>query len=470
MPKNKVIFRFNEDTIDLVLMEYKFNKTILKNHKTLAVKVENNSMYSNEKTIMDSKLFIEENNVVSKMAIVILALDGVITRLVETPYMKKKELQSFIKNNINDYFTVNMQDYYYDYRIVEVSSDKVKKFSLLLAVIPKTKLNDIHGYLEKLEVKIEKITIYPECIANLLKKREDNSIAIVDFVKDGNNITILNGNKLFLHSSSHVYGNIEENYEEVLDNIGYFLNFYSTRHFGSKVDKIYILGKVPKENGFLEELKKQIDIPLEIGIDKVFRRYVTKEIEDIDFFSDVFGCDFKGIDFKKSLKFNSLDGASRDNKQYIVLVSSLVILTFLWSGLSSYLINRKINSFDITRLEEKIKMFGGAKEEYNLLMKQRKLYEKDQKSLERIKVEGVEHIYYLEEFRHGLPSNILVESIHIEKDKIELKVNIDSSTMDRANLYIAINNMNLFKKKEIESIKLDDTENEDTIILEIKNP
>ncbi|GAA0717744.1 hypothetical protein GCM10008905_03650 [Clostridium malenominatum] len=461
MAKEKIVFRFNEDNIDIVLMKYSLKKSTLMEYKTLMINPSQGGAYNGESLINESKKFIEESKVKSRKAVAILGLDGVITRLVEVPYMKRKELKSFIKNNINDYFTVNIQEYYYDYRIVEISKDKVKKISLLLAVIPKIKLDDIHGYLQSLNVDTEKITIYPEALASLLQKRTEKSIAIVDYVKDVNNITILEGNKLFLNSTSHVDGDIYDNYDEIVDNISYFLNFYSTRHFGNRVDKIILLGKLAEHEEIIENLREQIDIPMEVGI-----RTVSKGA----LFSDVFAQDFKGIDFKKALKLSKFDEGTRDKRQYIALTVTLIILTITWIGVSNYLIRKKILSYDLAGITKRIESLGEFEEEHNFIMQERASYEKDKEFLRKVKLEGVNHIYYLEELRKGLPSNILIESIYIEKDKIELEVNINNSTMDRVNLYVALNKMNLFKKLEIESIKLDDTENKDTILLEIRNP
>ncbi|MBU5485345.1 pilus assembly protein PilM [Clostridium sp. MSJ-11] len=468
MPNKKLVFRFNEDSVDIVLMEYKFNKAIMDKYKTLIIKNGDNSSYKDEVTIKDSKDFIEKAEMSRKKAIAILALDGVITRLVEAPYMKKKELQSFIKNNINEYFTVNMQDYYYDYRVVEISKDKVKKFSVLLAVIPKNILDDINEYLSSLGVNVEKITIYPECLANLANKKEESSIAIVDLVKDVNNITILEGNKLFLHSNSHFDSNVEENYDEILDNIGYFLNFYSTRHFGNRVDKIYVLGSLFENKGFIEELKNQIDIPMEFGIRSLCEKAFAKEEVNLELFSDVFGCNFNGIDFRKALKLNKNKEEADNNKIYIALSSILLAITIGWVVSFNYLLSMKIASYNTEGLEGRIKSLEDVKKEHISLKDQKALYEKNKEAIEKINSDGVDHIYYLNELTKGLPSNIVVNDIYIDKENVRLKVDIKDSTLDKINLYVAINNMDIFEHVEIDSMKLDDTENEASLELKIK--
>lgn len=471
MAKDKIIVRFNEDSLDIVLMKYEFGKSILNKHKTLITRTGSNNIYDSESVVYESKEFIRRYRVRNKTAVAILSLDSVITRLVETPYMSKKELQSFIKNNINEYFTVNIQDYYYDYRILETSQDEVKKFSVLLAVIPKSKLEDIYGYLQNIGVNIGKITIYPECLANLMRKKK-GSIAIVDCVKDISNITILKDNKLFLHSSSHIEGDFKDNYDEILDNMAYFLNFYSTRHFGNRVDKIYLLGKLACDDDAVDYLKNQIDIPIEVGIETISQKALSRKKEDLHVFTDIYGWDFKVIDFNKPLKASKVDEKAQNNRQYLALSSILIILSVLWVSVSSYLINKKTLSYNVNNINisKRIQSLEEVEQQYTLLMEQRDLYEKDKKSLEKIKADGIDYMYYLEKFRQGLPSNVLVNSVYIEKGKIELKMDINNNTMDRVNLYIAINNMKLFKKLEIEDIKLDDTEKEDNLILEILNP
>ena len=47
----------------------------------------------------------------------ILSIDSIVTRQIEVPAMKDKDLKDFINNNIGDYFTVNTGDFYFDYKV-----------------------------------------------------------------------------------------------------------------------------------------------------------------------------------------------------------------------------------------------------------------------------------------------------------------------------------------------------------------
>lgn len=477
LAEDKVVFRFNEGSIDIVLLQYKFGKTIIKKVKTITNESLKNDHYSAEENVNFTKAFLKKNKMMNKKAIAIVALDGIITRLVEMPFMKKKELKDFIKNNINEYFTVNMNEYYYDYKIVQVEKDNIKKFHVLLVVIPKVKLNDLSFFIKSSCVDIEKITIYPDCIGDLFNTRKDENIAIVDLVKDRINVTILEGDKIFLHSNSFIdmSDNIEENHEELLDNIGYFLNFYSTRHFGNKVDKIYLLGEAFGDDNFSNILNGQFDIPIEEGITSIAKKVSALDNIDINAYSDVLGCNLrlkevynKTIDFNKVMEL----GVSKTKEKNILITIIIIfsVITIGWISTAEYYIRKKLPNYDVSNLNKEIKRLEQVNKEYDVLQNRKLEYEKKEKVIDTINKDDFNYIYYLQELKKGLPSDVLVSDVYVDKEKIDITININNSTLDKVKLVIAINDMGIFERVELDSIKLDNTENEAKFTLEIKNP
>lgn len=477
LAEDKVIFRFNEGSVDILLLQYKFGRTIIKKVKTIANESLKNNHYNVEENVNFTKVFLKKNKMINKKAIAIVNLDGIITRLVEMPFMKKKELKDFIKNNINEYFTVNMNEYYYDYKIVQAEKDKVKKFDVLLVVIPKVKLNDLSFFIKNSCVDIERITIYPDCIGDLFNVREDENIAIVDLVRNRINVTILEGDKIFLHSNSFIDmpGNIEESYEELLDNIGYFLNFYSSRHFGNKVDKIYLLGDVLNDESFSKALKGQFNIPIEKGIKSITKKVFAANDININEYSDVFGCNLKLKEvYNKDIDFNKVMelGVSKTKEKNIlnIMVIVFLIVTLGWISIAEYYINKEMPSYDMSNLDKEIKRLEQANKEYDVLQSRKLEYEKKEKVIDDINKDNFNYIYYLQELKKGLPSNVLVSDVYVDKEKVDITININNSTLDKAKLVIAINDMNIFERVELDSIKLDNTENEAKFTLKIKNP
>lgn len=477
LAKNKVVFRFNEGSIDIVLLQYKFGKAIIKKAKTITNESLKSNHFSTEENISFTKVFLKKNKMINKKAIAIVSLDGVITRLVEVPLMKKKDIESFIKNNIDEYFTVNMNEYYYDYKIVEMEKDKIKKFHVLLVVIPKVKLNDISSFIKSSGLDIERITIYPDCIGDLFNSREEENVAIVDFIRGRINVTILDGDKIFLHSNFPIemVDNMEESYEELLDNIGYFLNFYSTRHFGNKLDKIYLLGQAFYEDSFINTLNEQFNIPIEQGITAIVKNTVTSDDIDINEYGDVLGCNLRLKDiYNKTINFNNVmesDVSKREKRNIIAnMIVVFSIITVAWISIAQYHINNELSKYNTNNLDKEIKRLGQVNKEYDSLQIRKLEYEKKEKAINIINKDEFKYIYYLQELKKGLPSNVLVSDVYVDKEKVDITVNINNSTLDKVKLVIAINDIGIFQHIELDSIKLDNSENEAKFTLKIKNP
>ncbi|KAJ51623.1 hypothetical protein CTM_11810, partial [Clostridium tetanomorphum DSM 665] len=101
---NKVVFRFNEDSIGIVFLEYRLGKINIKKVKTITTENLLNGNFSTEENVDFTRIYLKKNKMLGKKAIAILSVDGIITRLVQVPSMGKKDLMSFIRNNINEYF------------------------------------------------------------------------------------------------------------------------------------------------------------------------------------------------------------------------------------------------------------------------------------------------------------------------------------------------------------------------------
>ncbi|WP_027626697.1 type IV pilus biogenesis protein PilM [Clostridium lundense] len=483
LAKNKIVFRFNEGSIDIVLLQYKLGKSIIKKVKTITNESLKNNHFSTEENINFTKVFLKKNKMINKKAIAIIALDGVITRLVEIPFMKKKDIESFIKNNIDEYFTVNMNEYYYDYKIAQMEKDKVKKFHILLIVIPKAKLNNISFFMKNSGINIERITIYPDCIGDLFNLREDENVAVIDFIRGRTNVTILEGNRIFLHSNfpmemlDNVEESYEESYEELLDNIGYFLNFYSTRHFGNKLDKIYLLGQAFYKESFISTLNEQFNIFIEQGITDIVKN--TAICDDVDMsineYGDVLGCNLRLKEiYNKTINFNNViesDVSKRKERNIITnMIIFFSIITIAWISVAQYYINNELPKYNTTNLDKEIKRLEKVNKEYDSLQSRKSEYEKKEKAIDIINKDEFKYTYYLQELKKGLPSNVLVSDVYVDKEKVDITVNINNSTLDKVKLVIAINNIGIFEHIELDSIKLDNSENEAKFTLKIKDP
>ena len=70
---------------------------------------------------------------------------------------------NYINSNIDQYFTVNTGDFYFDYKVGGIRKEEKKKiFSVLLVAVPKDKLNSVKELLKlnKLVLNVLKLIIH----------------------------------------------------------------------------------------------------------------------------------------------------------------------------------------------------------------------------------------------------------------------------------------------------------------------
>ncbi|MFD3158180.1 pilus assembly protein PilM [Haloimpatiens sp. FM7330] len=473
---NKVVFKVSENYIDIALLSYKFTKRKIKKIKT--IDIESNVEFNIDENVDKINTFLSENNIKDNKAIVVLELDGIITRLVEIPFMKKKEVESFVHNNIDEYFTVNIDEYYYDYKILDIDKGEEKKIYLLLVVFPKHKIDSIVLLVENCGLNLDKITIYPDCILRFFNKNWYDTTAILDISRGKINMTILEKKKLFLYSNMHlsIPESLEQNYDEILENVEYFLNFYSSRHFGNKVDKIHLIGQISQDKQIFKLIKEQFDIDVIAGIDYEMTKkvFVPPEI-DINEYCDILGCDLnipeiynKAINFNQILKKDEEIFTRRNSIAFSVAMLALMLSG--WGIGTNFYVKNNFTKYDTKVLDEQIKKIGNIDVKYKEILDTKKEYEKKQETIKKIKQDELKYLEYLERIRKGLPSDVYVRNIYVDKDKVDLVVNINKSTLDKVKLVIAINNIGIFEHVELDSIKLNDSENEAKFTLIIKEP
>lgn len=464
---DKLILSLKENCIDIAVVSKLFNKIkVMKLINFFPGKVNqlNVDLYNSEDNISKMKTLLLENKIRRGKAYVILSFESIITRLIEVPCMSKKDLNSFIQNNIEEYFTVNINEFYFDYEVVGIDKSNSKKLTVLLAAVPKTKLNDIIEFLKSCEIKPVSISIYPECISRLFTKEKSKSIAVFDLNEDHGYVTLLDRGAVFLHSGiAYDFIEDEENHE-IIDNLGYFLNFYSSRHFGAKVDEIFLFGSLAGNQKLQKLLRDQFGIIVNTGIRNLYTRINTSKDINPDICADVIGDTFtisktynKIIDFKNTLQKKAVD------KFYILigkLSAVLIFTTILWTASSYAYINSGLKKSDTSVIESQIEGLKGIEKNTKELNARMDELKKRQSELQSIKNDEFDYIKILDVLKNGLPPQIGVKSLVLDKESLKITLSINNSTLDVARAVIAINSMGIFKRVEISDVRLDDSVNE----------
>ncbi|WP_163193154.1 pilus assembly protein PilM [Clostridium thermarum] len=472
-----VVLRFTEDKVNLSIVKKSGrNITIAKSRDFELIEStgENDELIYTDFQADAFKEFVGEEKLTGKEVKVIIAQDGIITRLIQSPVISKKDLDKFITNNIEEYFTLSIEDYDYDYTIVNEEKGEVKKFTILLVLFPKNKLKAIVDYVEKHNLEIDNLTIYPVCIEKFFQGEKDKSIAVFDIGENKANITILEKGSIFLYSRTNSEIDlVQGEFDEVLDSILYFLNFYSTRHFGNRVDKIYITGKLWNNQDFLDELRELTPVSMVSGIMLPNRTIETKEGMDKNHFADVIGAVTpikrkynRDINFAR---FNKEKRKRNENLPIVVLAAVLFVFSILWPvGFLIYK-NNKLKQLNTTALIREKAKLQEVDQRYNELLATETELIQSEEAVKLLEEMDIDYTLYIEVLRKSLPSTTYIKSFHIEPENVSLNF-IVSGTIDKVILAESINKIDIFEKVNIETIKLDDTEREAQFQLKIIKP
>lgn len=99
---------------------------------------------------------------------VALSCPGVITRMITIPVLKPQELDKLMTEQVDQYFTLNIQDYIVDYRILEkVEEEGQARQRILLAALPKFQWEKYWSQWEKAGLKPRAVDLVADSLARL---------------------------------------------------------------------------------------------------------------------------------------------------------------------------------------------------------------------------------------------------------------------------------------------------------------
>jgi type IV pilus assembly protein PilM len=472
-----IVLRLTEDNVNLSIVKKSGkNITLIKSRDfefSETTGDDGGLVYSDRET--DAfKGFIQEEKLAGKEVKVIIAQDGIITRLVQSPVISKKDLDKFISNNIEEYFTLNIEEYDYDYTIVSEEKGETNKFTILLVLFPKNKLKAMVDYIKKHNLEIDILTIYPVSIEKIFHAEKDKSIAVFDISEDRTNITILEKGTIFLYSRTNSdLDELQGEYDEVLDSLLYFLNFYATRHFGNRVDKIYIIGRFWNNQEFQDALKELTPVNIIAGVKLPNAKIEAKEGTDKNLFADVIGtlAPIKRK-YNKDINFARIHKEERkksENLPVFILAAVLIFVSILWPIGFMFYKDSKLQQFDTTALNRDKAALQEMEQSYNELLVLETEFLKKEETAKLLEGMDIDYTPYVEALRKVLPAATYIKSFHIDPTNVTMNFVING-TIDKVILAERINTIDIFAKVNIETIKLDDTEREAQFELKISKP
>ncbi|MFL0195449.1 pilus assembly protein PilM [Clostridium sp. WILCCON 0269] len=476
---SKILFSFKENYADVAVVSKGINKIKIKKVARIEERSEiisGGQPYADEYNLNKIKSVREKFKVRNRNIGIILNWDNIVTRIIDVPIMNKKDLRNFIENNIEEYFTVSMNEYSYDYEIISLDKEYKKgKMAVMLAVVPRIKLKKILEFIKCCGLIPMSIGIYPDYISNLFLDQNDNSIAVIDANSGKTTLTILDKEKIFLYShiSSENYQKDEKDFSDILENLEYFLNFYSTRHFGNKIEKIYILGEFYNSPDLYELISSQTSMEPIMGLDTKMSKLIKNSPVDGNIYADVLGYFIpvkniynKNIDFVDRLYRKDKKKASANKLIAVEIIICMFITLIIAGGVFIY---SKVNlsRYDTSGIDSQIAALSNVQNDIDRLEREKKEYEEKINNMQKINNDEFDYIGVLDTLRQGLPEEVSVKSITIDKNNVNVTFNINNSTIDGARVVVALNKMNIFEPVELSQIELNDDVKEITLNLKI---
>lgn len=478
---SKMVFSFKENYADVAVVSKLINKIKIKK----AARIEENSgdisggePYADEYNLNKIKNIREKFKIINRNVGIILNWDNIVTRIIDVPLMNKKDLKNFIENNIEEYFAVSMNEYCSDYEIVSVDKKQRKKgkMSIMLTVVPRIKLKKILDFIKYCGLNPVSVGIYPDYISNLFLGT-DSSTAVIDVNSGKTTLTILDKEKIFLYShiSSENYQKDEEDFSDVLENIDYFFNFYSTRHFGNRVEKLYVMGEFYNNPNLYNLINNQTSVEPVMGIPLKLSKLIKNSPVDINIYGDILGY-FIPVKNVYNKKIDFIDKLYRKKKakisaNRIIITEAIICILITLITVGGVFIYSKISlpKYDTTALNLQIAALSDVQKNIDKLEQQKKEYEEKASNMQKINNDEFDYIGILDILRQGLPKEVSIKNIAMDKNDVNVTFNINNSTLDGARVIVALNKMNVFEPVELPQIELDDNVKEITLNLKIIN-
>ncbi len=209
----------------------------------------------------------------------------IITRVVKLPKMNVKDLESFMRLSIQQYFPINAGDYCFDYKIQSINPGDDKAFyNLLLVAMPKIMIEYYSGIFLKCGLKPKVINIYPDVVSKLFLVVSGKDTAIVDIGYNYTEFIMLEGRSIFINSiinyalpqkdedvseESHL-ANLDEDalgedFMATAETIKNYLNFFSSRHHGKSIEEVYFIGEGALLKDAIYSLQESLNIKILTG-------------------------------------------------------------------------------------------------------------------------------------------------------------------------------------------------------------
>lgn len=447
----------------------------------------------------DLKQRFKEERIPLKKLEVAISCPGMITRLITLPLLSNKELEMLLTEHVDQYFTVNIEDYLIDYRLIEkFEEDGQKRQRVLLAAIPKYQWEKFQLQWKELGFVPKVVDLAPSSLARLYRRgggagksahlNIPSDLAIVDLGSDRVEIIILEKGIFFLYSDLEVNLSALEEVEVQADRFNIldpvllalsdFLSFFSSRHYGKSVDEVYITGTYADIPLLCDTFNQVLAIDTILGFpDGWYPRFNKKcgtMANNWTKYGTLYGLALREEmqekhDFNFALRWEQQRLKDlRQKREFTKIIRwgilGLAIVGFLGSipWLWEYKLMQDLQSIDLkiqtlNTLDAEVKQRDDLKDQIE-----------EKKQLQELISSTQDPAPVLNRLQSLLPAGSFVDSLTLsEENRMVIRVTV-SGPVDVATLWINLRDSQLFEAVDIQTVSLQDQNQTLNLALKLK--
>ncbi len=401
--------------------------------------------------------FIKKHTNILTRTNIFVSSSNVLIKQTTVPKMGKSDLWNYVHNNIDSFFTIDADKYSFTSKVINSYKTEGKwKQDVLLYAIPKALIGDIKALANIHRLRINRIESYPEVLFRKIWKNGNS--AIVEIGSDRIDFVSVNNETFFMFASDFIDANldVESRVGLIYSTVKGYLDFFSIRHFGEKIDKLYLSSCKGEEEVLpLENLLHEYS-PI------ISRNDQVSSVDRLNIFNSI-----KGKSDETFKKLFILDAPKPKKYNYQAIAGGiavlLVVIAFLFPFVQGYMIDAKIESLnnELFALHKVLELY-----DQEAAIKRTISSKKDM--ISKANDINIDHIELMNTIKAGIPKDVVINSIKADTSyRVDL-VFTTYTTGDTTELIASLRAMDLFENIPVHSVNINDKEQQIAFGLNIK--
>lgn len=247
---NKVYVSYYGDSISIVEGRYKHDKDkfYIKNFNAFSIE-DIAQDFSKEKYAL-LRYALENVKLKSRHVVFCLNTRDVILKPQKLPKMDKKDLDGFMKLEMDEMMALESDEYVFSYEVSSETSDsstgEESSLNLIIGAIKKEEINAIVEIMHEFDLILDRIDTLSTAYLRILKNLDYSDIMVTNISDNSTIINIYKKDTLFISDNIPIRitaKDMEMQLLNVVEESKGLMNYYSSRNFGKVTDTILILGK-----------------------------------------------------------------------------------------------------------------------------------------------------------------------------------------------------------------------------------